>query len=64
MRCTTCGMTVKGKPIREEIEGKVRYYCRASCFEEELCRRDDPLRKAFRGRSRRARNLRAHRHGA
>jgi len=64
MRCTTCGMTVKGKAIREEIAGKVRYYCCASCLEEELCRRDKPLQKAFGRQSRRARGLRARHHRA
>lgn len=44
MKCTSCGMTIKTKPIREEISGRVNYYCCSGCFEEELCRRDKPLR--------------------
>ncbi len=47
MRCVSCGMTIKAKPIREEIEGRVYYYCCPDCFEQELCRRDKPLRKAL-----------------
>lgn len=45
MKCATCGMAVKGRPIREEIEGTINYYCCFDCLEEELCRRDKPLRK-------------------
>ena len=52
MKCVSCGMAIKGKPIREEIEGQVYYYCCRDCFEEELCRRDKALRKAFRSRRR------------
>lgn len=46
MKCVSCGMTIPGKPIREEIEGVVYYYCCVGCFEQELCRRDRPLRRS------------------
>lgn len=50
MKCHSCGMNIKKKPIREEIQGEVRYYCCLGCFEEDLCRRDQP-RRAFRTRA-------------
>ena len=50
MRCVSCGMTIRGKPIREEIGGRVYHYCCRDCLQEELCRRDKPLRKALRPR--------------
>lgn len=52
MKCASCGMAIKKKPIREETGGQVHYYCCLDCFEEDLCRRDKPLRRAFRARSR------------
>lgn len=58
MRCVSCGMAIGGNPIREEIEGRVKYYCCLGCFEEELCRRDKPLRVAFGSGGRRARGSR------
>ncbi len=54
MKCVSCGMTITKKPIREELGGQVRHYCCLDCFEEDLCRRDKPLRKTFRARSRSA----------
>lgn len=51
MRCVSCGMAIRGKPIREEVGGRVYHYCCRDCLQEELCRRDRPLRKAFRPRS-------------
>ncbi len=47
MHCTSCGMAIQGKGIREEIEGDVNYYCCTGCLQEELCRRDKPLRRAL-----------------
>lgn len=58
MKCISCGMAIKGKPIREEIAGQVNYYCCLDCFEEGLCRRDKPLRKAFGSRKRGLRTAR------
>jgi len=52
MKCVSCGMTIKGKPIREQIGSEVHHYCCRACLEEKLCRRDKPLRKAFRPRPR------------
>jgi hypothetical protein len=56
-------MAIKKNPIREEIEGQVNYYCCLGCFEEELCRRDKPLRKVFGSRRRAANGSRADRPG-
>ncbi len=64
MKCVSCGMVIKGKPIREEIASKVYYYCCRDCFEEELCRRDKPLRKAFRSRPRGMERSHAHHGGS
>gem|GEM_PF-5427484 len=50
---------MKGKPIREQIGGMVRYYCSPECFGEELRRREKPLRKRLEGRPRRARRVEA-----
>lgn len=47
MKCESCGMTIDQKPIREVTGGQIRYYCCKGCFEEDLCQRDEPLRKAF-----------------
>ncbi len=47
MHCTSCGMAIQGKGIREEIEGTVNYYCCTGCLHDELCRRDKPLRRAL-----------------
>ena len=54
MKCDSCGMAItKKKPIREETGGQIRYYCCLDCFQEDLCRRDRPLRRAFGARTQR-----------
>ncbi len=51
MKCVSCGMTIRKKPIREEIRGQVRYYCSLDCFDEDLCRRDKPRRRPLGART-------------
>lgn len=54
MKCDSCGMAItKRKPIREETGGQIRYYCCLDCFQEDLCRRDRPLRRTFGSRTQR-----------
>jgi len=48
VRCATCGMRIRGRPIREEADGAVLHYCCVDCLLEEVCRRDRALRRAFR----------------
>ncbi len=62
MKCDSCGMSItKKKPIREELGGQIRYYCCLDCFQEDLCRRDKPLRRAFGARTQRTLRARSHR---
>ncbi len=53
MKCASCGLMVRRAPIRENIGGRVNYYCCPDCFQEELCRRDRPLPDALEAKPRR-----------
>lgn len=55
MKCTTCGTSVEGKPIREQIGGMIHYYCSPDCFRRELLSRDKLLKRRFRNRGQRLR---------